>query len=84
MSSIGQTQKPTFSKKVVKSVSDFGKIGALRDIKAKPIKRIKKHRIIPNKLRRYKYTNIDALPLKKDAALQNVKLKTPSLKPLRA
>lgn len=82
--SIGQAQKPAFSKKVIKSVSDFGKIGALRDIIEKPIKRRKKHRIIPNKLRRYKYTNIDALPLKKDAVLQNVKLKTPSLKPLRA
>jgi hypothetical protein len=82
--SVGQEQKPDFSKKVIKSVSDFGKIGALRDIEAKPVTRRKKHRIIPNNLRRYKYTNIDALPLKKDAVLQSKQLKTPSLSPLKS
>ena len=82
--SIGQNEKPYFQKKVIKNVSDFGKIGPLRDIIEKPVKRRKKHKVIPNKLRRYKYTNIDALPLKKDAVLQNVKLKTPSINPLKA
>ena len=81
---LGQKEKPEFSKKVIKNVSDFGKIGALRDIKEKPVRRKKKSRIIPNKLRRFKYTNGDALPLKADAALQTKQLKTPSMSPLKS
>ena len=44
--SIGQNEKPDFQKKVIKNVSDFGKIGPLRDIIEKPVKRRKKHKVI--------------------------------------
>lgn len=76
-----QNDKPDFSKKVIRNVSSFGKTGALRDVVEKPVKRKKKNHIVANKLRRFKYTNIDALPLKKDPVLQSAILKTPALSP---
>lgn len=80
----GQDVKPDFSKKVVRNVSSFGKTGPLRDVKEKPVRKRKKLRVVPNKLRRYKYTNIDALPVKKDPVLQSVLTKTPALSPIES
>lgn len=76
-----QVGKPEFAKKVVRSASDFGVTEPLRDVVVKPNPKRKKHHVVPNKLRRYKYINADALPEREDPVLQKSKLRSPAISP---
>lgn len=79
-----QDQKPEFAKKVIRNAADFGVTQPLRDIQTKPNAKRKKFHVVPNKLRRFEYTNADALPEREDPVLQKSKLRSPSISPIEA
>ena len=59
--------------RAVKAASGYGEIESLKSITEKPRPRFRKYKKIPNKIRRFEYTNSDNLPLKKDAVRQKRK-----------
>ncbi len=79
-----QLQKKAPAKKAVKTPSNFGYVESLEEIKQKARPLIRKYREVPNKLRRHKYVNQDALPKKEDKARQEGKGKSLSLTPLKS
>lgn len=70
--------------RAVKSASGYGEIESLKSITEKPRPRFRKYKKIPNKIRRFEYTNSDNLPLKKDAVRQKRKGRRPSLSTIQA
>lgn len=79
-----KTPKPSGPKKVVKTPTDFGIVESLGDIKAKSKPFFRKHKVVPNKLRRFDYTNYNALPEKEDPVRQIGQRRSTSLTPLKA
>lgn len=78
------TEKPAVPLKTVKKPSDFGSIESLGDVKEKARPILRRHKEIPNKLRRYSYTNENALPKKRDSVRQYGHLKSTSLTPIKS
>ena len=76
--------KPIYPEKTVKNPCDFGTVESLKDIKEKVRPIFRRHKIVPNKLRRYKYINAHAKPLKTDSVLQFGHKRSMSLKPLNS
>ena len=76
--------KPIYPEKTVKNPCDFGTVESLKDIKEKVRPIFRRHKIVPNKLRRYKYINAHAKPLKRDSVLQFGHKRSMSLKPLNS
>lgn len=74
--------KPANAETVVKGVSDFGVINALRDIQVTSVNFRKKLHEVPNKFRRFPYVNADAYPRKEDPVQQKKLFKTPALSPI--
>lgn len=70
--------------RAVKAASGYGEIESLKSITEKPRPRFRKYKKIPNKIRRFEYTNSDNLPLKKDAVRQKRKGRRPSLSTIQA
>ena len=76
--------KPLYPEKSVKTPCDFGSVESLKDIKEKVRPIFRRHKIVPNKLRRYKYVNANPKPLKKDPVLQYGHKKSLSLTPIKS
>lgn len=76
--------KSTTPLRAVKSASGYGEIESLKSITEKPRPRFRKYKKIPNKIRRFEYTNLDNLPVKRDAARQKRKGRSPSLSTIQA
>ena len=76
--------KPTYPQKSVKTPCDFGTVESLKEIKqrARPI--FRRHKIVPNKLRRYKYVNANPKPSRKDPVLQYGHKRSLSLTPIKS
>ena len=70
--------------RVVKTASGYGEIESLKSIIQKPRPRFRKYKKIPNKIRRFEYTNPYNLPIKKDAVRQNRKGRSPSLSTIQS
>tara|TARA_Y100001933_G_scaffold259731_1_gene310275 strand:+ start:21144 stop:24005 length:2862 start_codon:yes stop_codon:yes gene_type:complete len=62
--------KPLYPEKSIKKPCDFGTVESLKEIKQKARPIFKRHKIVPNKLRRYKYVNSNSQPSRKDPVLQ--------------
>ena len=70
--------------RVVKTASGYGESESLKSIIQKPRPRFRKYKKIPNKIRRFEYTNPYNLPIKKDAVRQNRKGRSPSLSTIQS
>lgn len=79
-----QEQKPEFAEKVIRTAIDFGITEPLVDVQTKPNPKRKKHHIVPNKLRRFAYTNGSALPEKVDPVLQSTQFRSPAISPIES
>ena len=79
-----EKSKPIYPEKKVKQPCDFGSIESLRDIKEKVRPTFRRHKITPNKFRRYKYINSTAKPLQRDPVLQFGHKRSLSLTPIKS
>lgn len=79
-----EKSKPIYPEKKVKQPCDFGSIESLRDIKDKVRPTFRRHKITPNKFRRYKYINSTAKPLQRDPVLQFGHKRSLSLTPIKS
>ena len=76
--------KSTTPLRTVKSATGYGEIESLKSISEIARPRFRKYKKIPNKIRRFEYTNPDNLPLKEDAVRQKGKGRSPSLSTIQA
>ena len=76
--------KPLYPEKSVKTPCDFGLVESLKDIKQKVRPIFRRHKIVPNKLRRYKYVNANPKPSRKDPVLQFGHERSLSLTPIKS
>lgn len=79
-----KSPKPVAPKKSIKTPTDFGVVESLGSIKEKAKPFYRKHKVVPNKKRRFEYTNADALPKKEDPVRQQGRMRTPSIIPLKS
>lgn len=78
-----EKSKPNYPKKKVNKPCDFGSIESLMDIKESVRPSFRKHKITPNKFRRYSYINLAAKPSKRDPVLQFGHKRSLSLTPTK-
>lgn len=76
-------EKPSVPEKSVKLPSDFGVVESLGEIKEKARPLFRRYKEVPNKLRRYPYSNENALPRKEDSIRQFGHKRSTSLTPIQ-